>query len=224
MQKNVKVIAHRSANNYKSALMAVKSGADILEGDVHMTKDGVLILHHTPYIQTNEKIYFSDNGLSCFKDIVTLEDMICLVKKEKKKLLLDVKVGKTFYSDISRKIISIINQMDAKEFVEIISFDHVCMEELILGDNEIKVGLMYVARLARLDLLLKELKPSFIEICADYLDDQAYEITKNNNVELYGWGTDDRDILLDYCNKGMSALTVNDVNAARRLLDGIIQV
>ena len=200
-------------NSFAAAKKAIVDGADILEADVHMTKDQVLLLNYLPYVEDvkGDRMYFSDYKFEEFQGVVSLEKMIEFIKEKNKKLLLDVKVGKTFYSDIDKALVDLIIAMGAEKVVEIFSFDHVCMKKIIDQSSQIRVGIMYVARLPVLDYLLKTVRPSFVEVCADYLDDEVYSVARENKVEVYGWGTDSIDVLLEYRRKGMKAVTVNDV-------------
>ena len=216
-----KIIAHRAGNSFHEAQKAIREGADILEADLHMTKDLVLVLNHQPYVESENgvKMHFSEYDRKDFKTVVLLEDMVEFVHKNKKKLLLDVKVGKTFYENIEQNLVNFIVSKRLENTIEVLSFDHVCIKKIINLSSQIRAGVMYVARLTILDYLLKDVKPAFLEICSDYLDDEDYTIAKENHIELYGWGTDSKENLLRYKQMEMSAITVNDVEQARKILN-----
>ena len=221
MSSTCKIIAHRAGNSFYEAKKAIKQGADILEADLHMTKDYNLVLNYLPYVENTKgkKLFFSENTIKDFQDIVLLEDMAEYVYKNQKKLLLDIKVGKTFYKNIEQILVNFILTKHYEKLIEIISFDHICIKNILKMSMKIRAGIMYVARLTVLDYLLKDIKPHFLEICSDYIADEDYIIAKNNNIELYGWGTDSKELLLKYKQMKMFAVTVNDVEQARKILN-----
>lgn len=221
MQKNhCLIIAHRAGNSINTFLNAVNDGADIIEVDVHLTRDGVLVSQYLPYIadSAGENMYFSNFDYADYVNPPSLlRDVLLLAKSSGVRVLLDIKKGSDFYPDIGAKISELVESVNMCSSVEAVSFDHMCIAE-IKRMSKMRAGIMYVARLACLKEILLAVKPDFIEVCGEYLDESTVKIAQSVNVDVYGWGTDDAAVLQYYNQLGMKAVTVNDVKLAHEIL------
>lgn len=117
------IIGHKGSaglatgNTLEAVQVALELGVDIIEIDLHITKDGVIILHHDKKI--NSQNISSSNFKSLFaknNKLTTLEQIIKLVKN-KSKLLLDIKPGQD-----PEPIISLIAKYKKVDFI-VTSFD-----------------------------------------------------------------------------------------------------
>ena len=222
MQKNCLIVAHRAGNSLDGVSSAAADGADFVETDVHLTKDGILVAQYSPFMvsDTGKKMFFCDCNFCDFPDPpYLLGDILTRAKNCGVKVLLDIKTSsKGFYDNIDTKIVELVTSLDMCSDVEVIAFDHKCIAE-IKRISKIRAGIMYVARLACLKEVLNAVKPDFIEICSEYLDRDAVNIAHSVNVDVYGWGTDDADTLRYYKSLGMRTVTVNDVISATEVID-----
>ncbi len=63
MINNPLIIAHRGAsdeayeNSFSAFNLAVEQGADMIELDTHLTKDGFFVVHHDPKIKYKNQSY-----------------------------------------------------------------------------------------------------------------------------------------------------------------------
>lgn len=218
---NSLIVAHRAGNSFDGVSKAAADGADIVETDVHLTKDGVLVAQYSPYTVAadGEKLFFYDHNYCEYTDPPNLlKDILLLAKRCGVAVLLDVKTsGKGFYDAIGNKIVELVTSLDMCSDVEVIAFDHLCISE-IKRASKLRAGIMYVARLTCLKEVLNAVKPDFIEVCGEYLDEETVKIAQSMNVDVYGWGTDDPDLLRYYNSLGMKTVTVNDVTEAREAI------
>ena len=220
---DIDIIAHRAGNSLDTLFNALEEGADIIEVDVHLTRDNIPVAQYLPYILSihSEKKYFSEYDFSFFKDydVVPIDKLLILAKEKSFRLLLDIKKGKIFYPNIGMRLAKMIAALDLQNYVELISFDHKCLVEAKSNYPIVRIGLLYIARLFCLEAVIKSTQPDFIEICEDYLDTESVELAKSMAVDVYGWGTDDTDTLLWYRKLGMKAVTVNNISVARELFE-----
>ena len=145
--QNPKIIAHRGASGYcpENTLSAVQKalniGVDLVEIDIHLSKDGEVVVIHDETLDrttdgeglvedfTLEELRKLDAGTwfdEKFKgeQIPTLEEVLklCIGKAI---VLIEVKKGKDYYKEIEAKSWKIIQELGAEEWVEFQSFyDH----------------------------------------------------------------------------------------------------
>jgi len=143
-----KVIAHRGAwkhtgateNSIGALNAAFQLGCKGSEFDVHMSADSVLFIHHDAVI-SGLKIEEStaaqlrtlklDNG----EALPTLEDYLTAgMKQQKTKLILEIKasvISKARGIALEKRVLKMVQDMQAQAWVDYISFDYDICKELI---------------------------------------------------------------------------------------------
>lgn len=158
--------AHRGASGYypentmKAFEEAVKLGADGIETDVHMTKDGVLVLIHDEQVDrttggtgwikdyTYKELLSLDAGSWFHKDfnnerIPTLESLLEFSKHNGILLNLELKNNIIQYENLEKKVIDLIYKYNLRDKAMLSSFNHYSIVECKKISQEIKVGLLY---------------------------------------------------------------------------------
>lgn len=160
-----KIFAHRGyseiypENTMMAFSKAIEVGADGIETDVQMTKDGVLVLIH------DEQIDRTSNGIGLVKDIsysellnydfgewknrsysgqriVTLDEMLKLIKKYDVELNIEIKNNIIKYHGIEDKIIDLIRKYDIENKILISSFNHESIQRIKTLNTEIRCGVL----------------------------------------------------------------------------------
>jgi glycerophosphoryl diester phosphodiesterase len=164
----IKVIAHRGASGYApentlaSVKKAIELGANYVEIDVHFSKDKeVVVIHDATLERTTNHIgqvqFYRLEEIKKFdaggrfseqykgEKIPTLDEVI-KATKGKAILLIEIKKGTTYYNGIEKKILEIIEQHQAKEWVEVQTFydpvlknwlklnSHIAAHKLMVGN------------------------------------------------------------------------------------------
>ncbi|MEG6584919.1 glycerophosphodiester phosphodiesterase [Dendrosporobacter sp. 1207_IL3150] len=179
------VYAHRGARGYApentmaSFERALQFNTDGIELDVHLSKDGhVVICHdHTINRTSNAQGLIRDFTLrelksydfgswygSAFKgeQILTLSEFLEWYAPKNKLLNIEIKNGPIIYSDIEEKVIDILHKFNAVGRTIISSFYHPSLKKAKELDNQIKTGILFECRpINPLQML--------IEANADYL-------------------------------------------------------
>ncbi len=160
-----KVWAHRGASGYypentmTSFEGAIKQNADGIELDVHLSKDGYLIVCHDETLNrtTNGKGFIKQFDLYELKQLDAgswydkkykgekmplLEEVIDLIKGTNMDLNIELKAGSIFYPGIEEKVLKMIEKYNIKEQVIISSFDHYALVKIKSLDSEIKTGIL----------------------------------------------------------------------------------
>ncbi|NLW00501.1 MAG: glycerophosphodiester phosphodiesterase [Clostridiales bacterium] len=160
------IIAHRGAmgnapeNTAASFKKAIDEKADGIELDVHMTKDGHLVVIH------DETIDRTSNGKGLVRDmtleelrkfdygsffdasyagerILTLEEALEIIK-ECGLINIEIKNGPIFYEGIEEKVLRVIREFGIASRVIISSFNHYTIHKISKLSPEIRCGILYM--------------------------------------------------------------------------------
>jgi len=194
-----KVWAHRGASGYypentmSSFEEAVKQKADGIELDVHLSKDGYLVVCHDETLNrtTNGKGFIKQYDLYELKQldagswfdkrfkgekIPLLEEAIDLVKRSNMELNIEIKAGSIFYPGIEEKVLKMIDKYGVRNKVIISSFDHYSLVKIKNIDKDIKTGILYTEALYKPINYMKTtganaLHPNYITLTKDVVEE-----------------------------------------------------
>ncbi len=216
------VAAHRGASGYapENTLaaynLAVEMGADAIELDVHLSKEGVPVIIHDHRLErtTSGKGLVQDHSLrdlrsldtgSWFDSKFSSERMLTMEEvlhwaRGRICLLIEIKNNPMKYRDIASKVLGLIQRHGMAGHVEIFSFDHGLVKEVKAMRPDILAGVCYAADpVSHADLALKAsadvVHPNFA-----YCTPEAVSEAHSNGLFVTTW-------------------TVNDTEAARRLVE-----
>ncbi|MDY0095556.1 MAG: glycerophosphodiester phosphodiesterase [Candidatus Vecturithrix sp.] len=167
-QKKFRVIGHRGAaghapeNTLVSFQKALEFGVDMVELDIHMSKDGELIVMHDPRLErtTNGSGYIKDYTVKELKQfdaaqnfeayrgerIPTLQEVFDFAK-ERTTFAIEIKNCPILYPDIEKKLVRLIEQNDLVDNVIVIAFYHPSLKKIKEYNSEIITGILYAAGL-----------------------------------------------------------------------------
>lgn len=158
-------IAHRGAsgvapeNTLSAFKKAIELCADMIEFDVHQTKDGEVVISHDKNLKrtSGKDVFIEDLTLEEVKKIdvgswfspefaderiPTLKEVISLIKG-KIGMNIEIKKGKKFYPDIEEKIVKILEENDLIEPCIITSFHSSCIERIKKLNPYIAIGKLF---------------------------------------------------------------------------------
>jgi glycerophosphoryl diester phosphodiesterase len=224
-------IAHRGfsgkfpENTMRAFAEAVAAGCDGIETDLHMTKDGVLVLCHDETIDrttdgTGYIVEYNysdlckfDAGLKCGKEfanekIPSLDELLEFMIGKDLLINLELKNNIINYKDMEEKVVEKIYEYKLEKSVILSSFNHYSMVKAKEVDCKIKTGLLYAASLYNVHEYAEELNA--------------------DAVHPYYPSVFDENIVKNIHEKGIviNAYTVNEEADMKRLIslgiDGII--
>lgn len=162
--------AHRGAsgrypeNTILAFEKALEFGANGIETDVQMTKDGILVLMHDEMVnRTTDGIgfvkdftfseikkldagsYFSKEYVN--EKVTSVEELLLMVKGKNIILNFEIKNNIIEYPNIEEKLLDIIYRYGMQKNVIISSFNHYSMVKIKKLSSEIKTGLLYMENL-----------------------------------------------------------------------------
>ena len=220
------IYAHRGASEYypentiSSFSAGVDMGANGIETDVQISKDGVLMIFHddtmkekTGFEGTVADYTYSELCRARVKNekygredcLLTFEDFLKHFAWRDITLAIELKVR-----GIAGPVIEMLKKYDACDKSIITSFDYEALREAREYDSEIKIGWLYVHRTQNTLEKLRAIKalqgcPKACEIKSEHLD-ELY----SNGFECRAWGISDVDIMKRAVDMGVNAgMTVN---------------
>lgn len=224
------IYGHRGASGYlpENTMVAfekaVEMGANGIETDVQMTKDGVLVLIHDEYVNrtTHDVGLVKDftykelkklNASNYMKnycnrtEIPTVDELIAFAKEKDITVNFEIKSGVILYPQIEEKLINLIYKEEFEKQVILSNFNHYSIVKCKEISKEIKACILYMEALYMPEEYCRK-------VGADGLHPYYYAVNK--------------DILESAHKEGLmvNPFTVNDENTMKMLLsigvDGII--
>jgi glycerophosphoryl diester phosphodiesterase len=215
------VVGHRGAcgyepeNTFASFDLAVKQGADMIELDVHLTKDNVPVVVHDDTLDrtTGKAGKVRDIPLSeikklnaaankenyPFEPIPTLEEVVDTYHN-RVRLMVEIKHGSSIYNGIEQKVISILESSHTADNCEIISFDFDCIRRVRAIRSDISTGIIFIGKLSEFTRLAKEIGCSALHPSYDYITTEDIARTrKTTNLEIFSWTINDLEEIRHQC-------------------------
>jgi glycerophosphoryl diester phosphodiesterase len=245
------VVAHRGGaalapeNTLAAFANAIKLGVDMVECDVHLSKDGQVVVMHDPDVSrtTDGRGQIGDLTLAELKTlnaaakfpggyaaqtVPTLAELLDLVKG-KTILQIEVKVNarQQRYPDIERKVLEQVNARGMINDVIVISFDFPTLVEFKTLEPRVKTGALLRADwfTARGNHAEKIVADAMEASRADYLMPTFAPVTETlvNVVHARGfqigvWTVDNSADMTRLAGWGVDAITTNRPDELKRVL------
>ena len=163
------VVAHRGAsghmpeNTFASFDLAAGMGVDMVELDVHPTKDGRLAVIHDETLdrttngtgRVNEmdsrdvaKLNAAAKSGKPMTERVPFLDDVLEKYPGRVDLMIEVKHGSSIYPGIERSVMEHLERFKATDRVELISFDMEALKNLRKISKDIKLGFIFIGNMA----------------------------------------------------------------------------
>lgn len=201
------IIAHRGASKYApentmpAFEKAMEAGADGIETDVQLTRDGIPILIH------DEKLHRTTNGKGFVQDytfaelqkldagswfsedfsgtrLLSVEELLIWIKDKPLKLHLELKNNKIDYPELEIKTYNLLEKHELNERVVFSSFNPLSLERLKQIDRTIPAALLLSQKNKDYFLAARELEVSALHIKYRLLNDKLMKKAKENNIAI----------------------------------------
>ncbi|HYK08530.1 MAG TPA: glycerophosphodiester phosphodiesterase family protein [Candidatus Eisenbacteria bacterium] len=204
---NQYVVGHRGAaglapeNTIKAFKIGCENNADVVECDIHLTKDGKLVVFHDGTLDrtTNGKGWVKDYTFAELRElnagdgekIPTLEEVIETVMDYKKKLIIEIKAE----DEIIAKNLTNAFCTFLSEHTEIIpniyvhSFWHHVVKEVKEKFPDVSTFVLMMIGLPPKEMLqfILDAKANGASIEQDYISPELVRLAHENNLELNAW-------------------------------------
>ncbi len=236
------VIAHRGAsadapeNTLAAFGLGISQGADGVELDVHLTKDGKLAVIHDHRLdrtttgtglvkdKTMGELVSEDAG-SWFSPayagirIPELNEVLALLPAGYI-VNIEIKNGPVFYPQIGRKLAEILQDWKGRHQYVISSFDHQVLTEVHTADPDLPLGLLYEAQLFNPAVYVNTLPyPVYSLHVFQHFATRAFvEAAHTVGLQVFTYTVDDKDDLARVYAAGVDGIICNHPQRARALL------
>ncbi len=203
------VIGHRGAMGYApentiaSFDRGVDLGADLIELDVHLSKDGELVVMHDPTVDrtTNGKGWIKDLTLSEIRKLdagvrfdprfagqkVPTLDEVLHWARGRTRLLIEIKNGPVYYERIEESVAAAIRLHGMLDSCAVISFDHHSVKTLKTLSPDIRTGVLYACRPVDLLQLARTAEAQILMPNWAYATLDLVDAAHQANLAVYVW-------------------------------------
>ena len=240
--RKVTLVGHRgaaglAAENTMAAFRAgIAAGAQAIELDVHLTKDGALVVMHDPNVSTTtdgsgtiasltlaeiKKLNAAarSNTTKDAQEVPTLDQPLALAASSKVDVYIEIKVPPTGrYPGIEAKVAQAIKQAGMAGRVMVISFDLPTLQAVKAADSSLPTGWLMqrstvpaeakVSAQALADLAKKSGVDN-LGISRDYLSAEIVQAAHDKGLTVGVWTVDDPAEMRQFAAWGVDAITSN---------------
>lgn len=239
--ENMEIIAHRGGaslgpeNTLACYQKGIEAGADMIEIDIHLTKDRQIVICH------DETIDRTTNGIGKIRDLTldeirrhsiidskgnitqekipTIDEVFNLLLRTREtgnpcKLLIEIKRTNSIYQGIEELLLSKINNYNSKDWVIVQSFNDFALEKLHELDPSIRLEKLFFWKLPGLPFVIDWYHVS-------YFSYEKYEYISSFNMFYRGLTKSFINDIHEH-GKEVKIWTLEGTNAPRLNVDGII--
>ena len=242
------VWAHRGAsgwdrqyapeNTMPAFIKAVEMGADGIEFDVQMTKDGELVICHDERIDRTARGhgYIKDFTLAELKkidfgkphveygfvEIPTLEEVLQYTQKLDIKLNIELKTGIIYYDKIEEKTADMVRNFGMEDRVIYSSFNHYSLEKLRHYASSAKIGLLIGDNYVQVPHDTNRMGACAVHPPAYIVTDDYMDMCQRNNIKVHTWIVDSPFAMKAIIEMGVDAFITNCPDSGIRTRDCMI--
>ena len=229
MTKN---IAHRGfSGRYPENTMlafqkALDAGADGIEFDVHLSKDGELVIIHDELLDrtTNAAGLVQDRTLRELREldasadfpgvygknqIPTLEEYFELIRGKNILTNIEIKTGVIWYPGIEKKVLDVVDRFGRRKDTIISSFNHFSILRMKELAPDIVCGFLEESRIiGPAAYCAKHKVECWHPLCYDMTEDVVREL-REQNIQINAWTVNHREDMEDMLRKGIDGVITN---------------
>ncbi len=245
-RRKTEVWAHRGAsgwdrqyapeNTMPAFRKAVEMGADGIEFDVQLTKDGKIVICHDERIDRTSRCkgWLKDYTLAELKqidfgkphveygfvEIPTLEELLQFAKPLAIKLNIELKTGSIYYQGLEEKTVDMVKAFGMQDRVIYSSFNHYSLEKLKKYAPDSSVGLLIEGDTVRIPGDVQMLNACAVHPPVNIVNPKYVEICHYNNIKVHTWTVDNPKVMREMINLGVDAFITDCPDSGRKVVDG----
>jgi glycerophosphoryl diester phosphodiesterase len=244
-KRKIALVAHRGAsdvapeNTLAAVRKALQTPAEFIEIDIHQTRDSQVVLMHDASIDrtTNGEGYISDLTLDEIKKldagswfdstyrnerVPTLEEVLQLVKGQKK-LLIEIKKGPEYYSNIENLTLALIRKHNAGNWCVIQSFYDPVLQKIWKNEFAVTTHKLIIGKMPWLPLYFdhglrwgsfdKYYRASAINVNQYFATKSFIRHVHNNGFKTFVWTLDDPKAINYVIERGADGVFSNKTSS-----------
>jgi len=237
--RKTEVFAHRGfsaaypENTLVAFIAALELGVDGLEVDVHLSKDGEMVIIHDEYLNrtTNGDGLVANHTLAELKSldagswfnerfagqqIPTLEEVLDLIQAwgEAVTINLEIKSGPVPYPGLEEKLYAAVNNRGLLPRVIFSSFNHFALQNLKTSHPDANIGLLYMEGLVDPWLYAERLQAQALHPFYLAVDEALVKGAHEHGLAVRVFTVDDKADVRRMQEWGVDAIVTNRANLA----------
>jgi glycerophosphoryl diester phosphodiesterase len=227
----VQVIGHRGAMGYApentlpSFELGLRQGAQILELDVHLSRDGAVVVIHDVTLErtTDGAGYIGDHTLADLKRldagvkhgaayagtrIPTLGEVLDWARG-RAALAVEIKASEVRYEGIEARVVDLLARHGMIEHVLVISFDHTCLYEVKRLQPNVATGALYLARPVDPAGLMQAAHADVMRPHWAYVTEEEVRVARENGWAIAPWGATESRMWRHLWALGVDVISAN---------------
>jgi glycerophosphoryl diester phosphodiesterase len=237
----VLVIAHRGAmghapeNTMASFQMGCEMGADLIELDIHMSRDGQIIVMHDGDVSrttngsghikdlTLEEIRSLDAGShfgSDFKEerVPVLSEVLAWAK-DKAPLVVEVKGDPHTAEGIEERLVDLLREKDMLDRVMVISFHHTCVRRVKELESSVATGVLFTGRFINTLDAARAARANSVRPSWKYWSTDLVDEVHSAGLTASTWTINDEETVQYLVGLGIDSIGTNYPDRLRAVLD-----
>lgn len=228
-------IAHRGyselfpENTLPAFEKAIGAGADMIEFDVHLTRDGhAVVIHDNDVRRTSNghgavkdmtlgelrELDFNFRGVEGLGSVTipTLEDVMLLARG---RILLNIEIKNCpyRYPGIEEEVTRLVRRYGMAGEVIVSSFDHFSLLKMKQLDASIRIGMLYDALWLNFENEVTALRAFSVHPSMDAAEPGQLDWARKRGIRAYPWVARDRETIAALREKGIAdGVMVNDLS------------
>ena len=241
-----KIYAHRGASGWDTKYApentmpafekAIEMGADGIELDVQLTKDGVIVICH------DERIDRTSDGIGWLKDytlkelrefsfskthpeygdikIPTLREFLEFMAPTGRGLNIELKTGVIYYDGLEEKTAAMVKKFDMEDRVIYSSFNHYSLKLLKQIVPDARIGLLMGENFVDVPKYTAMMQAEAVHPYFKHIDKAYIENCHTHGLKVNTWTIDPLVELKRFCEYGVDIIITDCPDNGRKIADG----
>jgi glycerophosphoryl diester phosphodiesterase len=229
-------------NSLLACRNALALGADFLELDVHLTRDGeVVVIHDATRDRTTTgtgavrartlaelgALRLRDRGGAALEErIPTLDEVVALAVAGRRQILLEIKTGerRERYPEIEEKVFAVLDRHRFAPFTVVMAFEADTWRRVRQLRPEVRAGALYSPRMLSAGAVEPELQAlrragvAFVGLHQALVDAEVAKQARLAALTLGVWTVNEREAIARFIDQGVGVVITDRPDLARELL------
>jgi len=231
-------MARYPENTLEAFAGAVEMGADGIELDVHLTKDGEIVVAHDERLErvSDGTGYINDHTLEELKlmdfsktlpgkvcRIPALSEVFSLLKTSALMVNIELKTTERFYLELPGKLLTLAKEYGMEERVIYSSFNHYSLMQIKKLDPNARIGLLYEMGMIDPWVYANYVKADAVHPYYSVIAALPETVKRchENAVSVNVWTVDDPDAIKLMLKCGVDIIITNKTDIAAAYRDGL---
>jgi glycerophosphoryl diester phosphodiesterase len=232
-------MGHAPENTLASFEVALELGADVLELDVHLSREGEVVVIHDERLErtTDGRGLVHEHSLAelhrldagrwfdqrfAGQRVPTLDEVLAWFvtcdAAGQAHLAIEIKNGPVYYDGIEAKTLELLERYTMRQRALVISFDHHALRRLRQLDSEILTGVLYACRPLDPCQLARAAGAQVLEPHWSFVTPEDIVMAHAAGLRLSAWATSEPTVLRRLVQAGVDGLATDHPDVLARVL------